>query len=72
MMRCMKTRQKLIVHNYPKTCSNCDYYIYLDQEYITIGSGYGTKQWFHTDYDGCRDSQFQPVIRTHRTKQGAE
>lgn len=68
MTRCMKTRKKLMIHNYPKTCSNCDYYIYTDQDYMTIGAGYNTKQWFHTTYHGCKDSQFQPVIHTNRTK----
>lgn len=68
----MKTREKLTIHNYAKTCSNCDYYIYLDQEYITIGSKHNTQQWFHKDYKGCMDSQYAPNIKTHRTKQSLE
>lgn len=68
----MKTRKKLVIHNLSKCCANCDYYIYLDQEYITVQVGYNSQQWFHKDYNGCMDSQYTPVIRTHRTKQNAE
>lgn len=70
----MKTRdrKKLLVHHYPKCCSNCDYYIYTDQEYITVGTGYNSKQWFHKDYTGCQDSQFLPIVRTNRSKEGPD
>ena len=65
-----KDRKKLIVHNYPKCCANCDYYIYEDQKYMTIRASNNTQMWFHEDYTGCKDSEFLPIMVTHRNKQG--
>ena len=65
-----KGRKKLIVHNYPKCCANCDYYIYEDQKYMTIRASNNTQMWFHQDYTGCKDSEFLPIIHTNRSKEG--
>lgn len=65
-----KDRKKLIVHNYPKCCANCDYYIYEDQDYITIATHGNNQQWFHRDYTGCKDSEFPSIIHINRSKEG--
>jgi len=67
-----RNRKKLLIHGYPKCCANCDYYIYLDQDYITISTGYGNQQWFHRDYTGCKDSEFLPIMHTNRSKEGGQ
>lgn len=60
----MKTKRKhVLFHNHKRTCGNCNYYIYEDQEWILIGSGGNTQMPFHKDYQGCMDSQYNEEIR---------
>jgi hypothetical protein len=74
MLTTMKTKNRKIlsVHGYTKCCANCDYYIYEDQDYITINTTSNSQQWFHKDHTGCRESQFPAVIGAHVRKQGSD
>jgi hypothetical protein len=60
----MRTDRKHIMHhNRKRTCGNCNWYIYEDQDWILIDIGFGRQDPFHADYQGCMDSRYIPEIR---------
>jgi len=56
-------RKHVMFHNVKRTCGNCNWYIYEDQDWMLIDVGFGRQEPYHSDYHGCMGSAFVPEIR---------